>query len=72
MSSDRDREQPDPTAAASGDMYRALYEQGPLPYQSLDAHGRIIDVNRAWTDALGYTRDEVVGRTFADFLHPDW
>jgi PAS domain S-box-containing protein len=72
MSSDRDREQPDPTAAASGDMYRALYEQGPLPYQSLDEHGRIIDVNRAWTNALGYTRDEVVGRSFADFLHPDW
>jgi len=52
--------------------YRLLYEQSPLPYQSLDPEGRVIDVNPAWLRTLGYAREEVLGRSFADFLHPDW
>ena len=52
--------------------YRMLYEQSPLPYQSLDEQGRLIDVNPAWLATLGHERAEVIGRSFADFLHPDW
>lgn len=52
--------------------YRALYENAPLPYQSLDEEGRILDVNPAWLRALGYQREEVVGSHFSAFLHPDW
>ena len=29
-------------------------------------------MNQAWLTTLGYTRDEVIGKNFADFLHPDW
>jgi len=32
------------------------------PYQSLDEEGRIIHVNKAWLDALGYSHEEVIGR----------
>jgi len=39
-----------------------------LPYQSLDADGIILDVNRKWLDRFGHARDEVVGRWFGDFL----
>ncbi|TWI64612.1 PAS domain S-box-containing protein [Desulfobotulus alkaliphilus] len=49
-----------------------VYEKAFLGYQSLDENGRYIAVNQIWLDTLGYTRDEVIGRSFTDFLHPDW
>lgn len=36
-----------------------------------DAEGRFARVNPAWESVLGYTRDEVVGRPFIEFVHPD-
>lgn len=52
--------------------YQALYENSPLPYQSLDEDGCFLDVNPAWLHTLGYDRDEVIGSWFGDFLHPDF
>jgi len=34
----------------------------------LDKHGKIIEVNQAWLDLLGYKRDEVVNSWFDNFL----
>ncbi len=51
---------------------KRLYERAPLAYQSLDEEGNFIEVNQAWLDSLGYTREDVIGRNFAEFLHPDW
>ena len=51
---------------------RLLYERAPLGYQSLDENGCFIEVNKAWLDTLGYSREEVIGKSFGDFLHPDW
>ena len=28
-------------------------------------------VNHSWTDLLGYTREELLGRPYTDFVHPD-
>ena len=56
----------------SGEKFRAFYENAPLPYQSLDSDGCIIDVNPTWLNILGYERDEVTGEYFGSFLHPDW
>ncbi|MDP3481572.1 MAG: PAS domain S-box protein [Desulfoprunum sp.] len=52
--------------------FRLLFERTPVSYQSLDIDGNFLEVNQAWLETLGYTRDEVIGRSFADFLHPDW
>jgi len=51
--------------------YRELYERSPVGYQSLDAQGRFLDVNRSWLEMLGYESDEVIGKWFGDFLVPD-
>jgi PAS domain S-box-containing protein len=56
----------------SKEKYRALYENAPLAYQSLDSDGNFIDVNPQWLRWLGYERDEIIGSCFAEFLHPDW
>ena len=56
----------------STEKFRALYENAPLPYQSLNEDGTFQDVNPAWLRTLGYERDEVIGKYYTDFLHPDW
>jgi len=55
-------------AEGSEERFRLLYEEAPLGYQSLDEDGNIIAVNRAWLDALGYRREEVIGQWFGKFL----
>jgi len=56
----------------SQERFRLLYEKAPLAYQSLDEDGNFIEVNTSWLDVLGYSREEVIGKSFGDFLHPDW
>ena len=52
--------------------YREMLETSPLPYQSLDHNGCLVQVNRAWLEALGYDDEkEVLGRSFGDFLVPE-
>lgn len=56
----------------SEERFRLLYENAPLGYQSLNEEGRIVEVNPAWLETLGYPREEVIGRRFVDFLAPDY
>ncbi len=51
--------------------FRTLFERAPLSYLSLDAQGRIIEVNHAWLEMLGYRRDEVIGHAISEFLAPE-
>ncbi len=59
-------------AEESEEKYRALYDNAPLSYQSLDEDGCFIDVNPMWLKTLGYEREEVIGQWYGDFLHPDF
>ena len=52
----------------SEEKYKALFTDAPLPYQSLNEDGNFIDVNPAWLIALGYKKEEIIGRKFSDFL----
>jgi len=56
----------------SEEKFRALYDNAPLSYQSLNEDGTFRDINPTWMNTLGYKRNEVIGKSFADFLHPDW
>ncbi len=48
--------------------YREIFEYSPIPYQSLDVKGNIIDINPAWEKTTGYKKAEVLNKNFADFL----
>ncbi|MGI2336590.1 MAG: PAS domain S-box protein [Dehalogenimonas sp.] len=50
--------------------FRSLYEESPLAYQSLGADGCFLEVNPTWLHVMGYTREEVIGKWFGDFLIP--
>ena len=52
----------------SEERFRLLFQKSPLSYQSLDSEGRLIEVNDAWLDMLGYEKDQVLNRPFVDFL----
>ncbi len=56
----------------SEDRFKNLFDYAPLPYQSLDVEGRVIEVNRTWLDSLGYEKSEIIGKYFSDFLKPGW
>lgn len=57
---------------ASEDKFKMTFENAPLPYQSLDVNGCFLDVNKAWLDTLGYTKEEVLGKWFGDMLIEDY
>ncbi|MEA3323997.1 MAG: PAS domain S-box protein [Euryarchaeota archaeon] len=67
-----ERKKAEETVRISEEKYKALYDNSPLPYQSLNEDGTFNDVNPAWIKTLGYDREEVIGKWFGDFLHPDW
>jgi PAS domain S-box-containing protein len=47
-----------------------LYDNAPCGYHSLDADGRFVTVNDTELEWLGYTRDELLGRSVQDVLFP--
>ncbi len=53
------------------ERFRLLFENSPLPYQSLDLEGRVVEVNNSWLKVLGYEKEEVLGRNIKEFLDPE-
>ncbi len=45
-----------------------IYNNAPCGYHSLDSEGRFLRINDRELEWLGYTRQEVIGRSFTDFL----
>ncbi len=45
-----------------------LYDNAPIGYHSIDAHGMIVRANKTHLDWLGYTREEFVGHSIVEFL----
>ena len=54
----------------SEERFRLMFENAPVPFQSLDADGHMLRVNKAWLELFGYGPDEVIGRWFGEFLSP--
>ena len=48
--------------------YRQLYRSTPALLHTVDADGRILTVTDHWLQKMGYAREEVVGRSIADFF----
>ncbi|MEM3613061.1 MAG: PAS domain S-box protein [Candidatus Bathyarchaeia archaeon] len=58
-------------ALAGLEAFKSLVENAALPIAISDTRGRFVYVNRALADVLGCQPEEVVGRTFMEFLHPE-
>lgn len=52
--------------------YQDLFDNAPDMYASVDAETtKIIECNRTLTTTLGYTKEELIGRSVFDIYHPD-
>jgi PAS domain S-box-containing protein len=52
--------------------FQSFFEGVPVGYQSLDENGCFIEVNPEWLRTFGYSREEVIGKWFGDFLAPEF
>ncbi|MGE5249269.1 MAG: PAS domain S-box protein [Bacteroidota bacterium] len=55
----------------SEERFRSIFESTTLGIKILDMGGNILHTNQAFQDMIGYSAQELVGRHFYDFLHPD-
>jgi len=67
-----ERKQVEEALRQSEESYRDLFEnaQDPIYVHTLD--GTYISANRAAQHLTGFTRDEIVGKNFADFMAPEF
>jgi PAS domain S-box-containing protein len=55
----------------SEERYRSLYHRTPAMLHSIDTEGRLVSVSDFWAEALGYSREEVIGRPLTGFMAPE-
>jgi len=48
--------------------FRFLYNASPVLMHSVDAAGRVVEVNDHWLAVMGYRREQVLGRRVVEFL----
>jgi len=51
--------------------FRDLFNHTPVMLYSLDQQGCLTTVNAHWLRVTGYSRDQIIGRPFTDFLTDD-
>ena len=64
----RERKLAEEALRASEQRFRSLYQNTPVMMHSIDAQGRLANVNDTWLRVMGYEREEVIGRMSTDFL----
>jgi PAS domain S-box-containing protein len=55
----------------SENRYRALYEENPSMYFTMDEEGTVLSVNSFGAEQLGYAMKELVGQPVLNVFHPD-
>jgi len=63
-----DQKRLEKTLEESEKKFKLLYEKAPVPYHTLSPTGLITDVNENWCQTLGYTKEEVLGKSIFDFI----
>ena len=51
--------------------WRELFEQCPVSILVIDTHGSVLEANPVAEETLGYARDELIGKTQEEIVHPD-
>jgi PAS domain S-box-containing protein len=62
------RKQAEKALRKSEEQYRVIYNNTPALLHSIDRQGQLTNVSNYWLEALGYERDEVIGRRSTEFM----
>lgn len=55
----------------SGKMFKRLFQKAPIGMALADMQGKVIEVNDAYCETIGYPMEEVLNQTFAQYTHAD-
>ena len=55
----------------SEERYRSLYHHTPAMLHSIDREGCLVSVSDYWSEVMGYSTKEVIGKPLVDFLTPE-
>src|SRR3954466_4689966 len=55
----------------SEELFRGTFENAAVGIVHLDLRGRFLRVNERFCSLLGYTREQLLTKTFHDITHPD-
>jgi PAS domain S-box-containing protein len=66
-----DRKQAEEALRDSERRFRTLFESASVGIAQVGVDRRFLEVNQALCDMLGYTRDELLTKTFDDVTHPE-
>ena len=48
--------------------YKNLYENSPILFRTIDIGGIILDCNKSYAERLGYTKEEIIGRSIFEHI----
>ena len=71
MKSERERVNLMQALYASESMFRSIFENAAIGVTLTDTQRRFVRCNPAFARLLGYAESEIVGRSFAEFTHPE-
>ena len=55
----------------SEERYRTLYHHTPAMLHSIDREGCLVSISDYWSEVMGYSTKEVIGKPLVDFLTPE-
>jgi PAS domain S-box-containing protein len=65
------RKRAEEAAAQSSARFQAAFDSAPIGVALTGPEGQWLDVNDALCELTGYSKDELLARTFAEITHPD-
>ena len=66
-----DRKRAEEALRASEERFRGTFEHAAVGIAHIDAEGRCLRVNQKMCEILGYSSEELVGKTVPEVTHPD-
>ena len=65
------QEQAEQRSRENENRFREIFEQAAVGITRVDLNGVLVDCNQKFSSMLGYTREELLGKTIMEITHPD-